>query len=80
MKQNWFYKESSIKKLWRGTIVVLALTVIAEFFIKLHPHFEIESYFGFHAVYGFLACVVMVLFAKGLGFFIKRKDDYYENN
>ena len=78
MKQSWFYKESSIKKLWIGTIVVLALTVIAEFFVKLHPHFEIESYFGFHAVYGFLACVAMVVFAKLLGFLIKRKDDYYD--
>jgi hypothetical protein len=78
MKQSWFYKESSIKKLWIGTIVVLALTVIAEFFVKLHPHFEIESYFGFHAVYGFLACVAMVIFAKLLGFLIKRKDDYYD--
>ncbi|MGB1800552.1 MAG: hypothetical protein ACPHLK_06955 [Gammaproteobacteria bacterium] len=78
MKQSWFYKESSIKKLWIGTIVTLALTVIAEFFVKLHPHFEIESYFGFHAVYGFLACVAMVIFAKLLGFLIKRKDDYYD--
>lgn len=78
MKQSWFYKKSSIKKLWIGTIIILVLTVIAEFFIKLHPHFEIESYFGFHAVYGFLACVAMVLFAKLLGFLIKRKDDYYD--
>ena len=78
MKQNWFYKESSIKKLWIGSGIVLALTVVAEFFVKLHPHFEVESYFGFHAVYGFLACVVMVVFAEGLGYLIKRKDDYYD--
>lgn len=78
MKQNWFYKESSIKKLWIGTIIVLALTVIAEFFVELHPHFKVESIFGFHALYGFLACVAMVVFAKLLGFLIKRKDDYYD--
>ena len=35
---------------------MLALTVIAEFFVHLHPHFEIEGLFGFHAVYGFIAC------------------------
>ncbi len=78
MKQNWFYRKSSIKKLWIGTIIVLALTVIAEFFVHLHPHFDIESYFAFHAVYGFLACIAMVLFAKLLGYLIKRKDDYYD--
>lgn len=78
MKQNWFYRKSSIKKLWVGAVIVLVLTVIAEFFIELHPHFEIEALFGFHALYGFLACVAMVLFAKVLGFLIKRKDDYYD--
>lgn len=78
MKKNWFYRESSIKKLWTGAIIILALTVIAELFITLHPHFKIESIFSFHAIYGFVACVVMVVFAKLLGFLIKRKDDYYD--
>jgi hypothetical protein len=78
MKQNWFYRKTSIKKLWIGTIVILALTVFLEIFITLHPHFEVEAIFGFHAIYGFLACVAMVLFAKVLGFLIKRKDDYYD--
>lgn len=78
MKQNWFYKKTSIKKLWIGAVVILALTVLAEIFIKLHPHFEIEALFGFHALYGFLTCVIMVVFAKVLGFLIKRKDDYYD--
>lgn len=78
MKQNWFYRESSIKKLWIGAGIILFLTVLAELVVKLHPHFEVESYFGFHAVYGFIACVAMIVFAKLLGFLIKRKDDYYD--
>ncbi len=78
MKQNWFYRKSSIRKLWIGTYVVLALTVIAELFIHLHPHFKIEAIFAFHAWYGFLACVGMVVFAKLLGYLIKRRDDYYD--
>ena len=78
MKQNWFYRKSSIKKLWIGTWVILALTVIAELFVHLHPHFKVEAIFAFHAWYGFLACVAMVVFAKLLGYLIKRKDDYYD--
>ena len=78
MKQNWFYRESSVRKIWIGAIVILALTVIAELFVKLHPHFKIESVFSFHALYGFLTCVAMVIFAKLLGYLIKRKDDYYD--
>lgn len=78
MKQNWFYRESSIKKLWIGAIVILALTVLAEIVIALHPHFEIEALFGFHALFGFLSCIAIVVFAKLLGILIKRKDDYYD--
>lgn len=78
MKQNWFYKKSSIKKLWIAAIVILSLIVIAEIVIALHPHFKIEALFGFHALFGFFSCVVMVVFAKLLGFIIKRKDDYYD--
>jgi len=78
MKQNWFYKKTTIKKLWIGAIVILALTIFLEIIVTLHPHFEIEASFGFHALYGFFACVGMVVFAKVLGFLIKRKDDYYD--
>ena len=34
--------------------------------------------FGFYAWYGLGTCVAMVLFAKGLGVALKRRDDYYE--
>lgn len=78
MKQNWLYRKSSIRKLWIGSWVVLALSVIAEFFIKLHPHFKLEEIFAFHAWFGFLASVGMVIVARLLGFLIKRKDDYYD--
>ncbi|MBL1141043.1 MAG: hypothetical protein HND53_03345 [Proteobacteria bacterium] len=78
MNQNWFYRKSSIKKLWISAIIILVLTILAEIFVTLHPHFEIEGLFGFHAFYGFLTCVAMVIFAKVLGYLIKRKDDYYD--
>ena len=78
MKQSWFYKKTSIKKMWIAAGIILGLTVLLELFVSLHPHFKVESLFAFHALYGFLACVLMVLFAKVLGFFIKRRDDYYD--
>lgn len=78
MKKNWFYRKSSIKKLWLAATFILSLTIVLEFFITLHPHFKVEGLFAFHAVYGFFACVAMVLFAKLLGFLIKRRDDYYD--
>jgi len=40
----------------------------------------IDGWFGFHAVYGLLACVAMVLFAKFLGIYLKRGEDYYDRD
>ena len=82
MKQgnlHWLYRATTRKKLWLGGAVVLFITVLAELFITLHPHFSVSSIFGFHALFGFVSCVGMVIFAKLLGFFIKRPDDYYDS-
>ncbi len=79
MKQHWLYRPGTPKKLWIAGAIILALTIIAEPLISLHPHFSMESLFSFHALYGFISCVAMVVFAKLLGFLIKRKDDYYDD-
>tara|TARA_B110000914_G_C15426222_1_gene429078 strand:- start:281 stop:520 length:240 start_codon:yes stop_codon:yes gene_type:complete len=78
MKQNWFYRKSSIKKLYISALIILGVVIFVEYFIALHPHFNIEKIFGFHAVFGFLSCVGLIIFAKLLGFLVKRKDDYYD--
>ena len=78
MKQNWFYIKSSIKKLYISALMILVVVFFVEYFIVLHPHFSIEKIFGFHAVFGFLSCVGLIIFAKLLGFLVKRKDDYYD--
>ena len=67
-----------MKRLWRLFLAVLVATVLAELVIALHPHFEVEALFGFHAWYGFIACAAMILAAKGLGLLLKRRDTYYE--
>ena len=75
---HWLYRAETIPKLWIAGAVLLALTLFSELFVDLHPHFGFADWFGFAAVYGFLACLAMVVFAKGLGSLIKRPDDYYE--
>lgn len=73
----WLDNPNNVKRLRRLLIGLLALTVLAEFLVDLHPVFALESWFGFHATYGFLACVLMILCAKALGALIKRPDTYY---
>ena len=75
---HWLDEPRNVKRLWRGFLALLALTVAAELAVTLHPHFAIESLFGFNALYGFAACAVMILAAKGLGLLLKRRDSCYE--
>jgi hypothetical protein len=76
-RKHWLDQPKNIKRLWRGFLFVLALTVMAEFAVHLHPQFEIEGLFAFHAVYGFVGCALMIMVAKGLGLFLKRPDSFY---
>lgn len=74
---HWLDQPHNVKRLWRGFLVVLALTVLAEFAIHLHPHFEVEAIFGFNAWFGFIACAAMIAVAKALALLLKRPDTYY---
>ena len=75
--KHWLDEPRNVKLLWRGFLVVLALTVLAEPFVHLHPSFEIESIFGFSAWFGLMACAAMVIGAKALALVLKRPDTYY---
>ena len=74
--RHWLDRNGRL--VWRAFLAVLALTVLAEFAVALHPHFGVDGLPGFHAIYGFLACLAMILAAKALGVLLKRPDDYYK--
>ncbi|MBT7911000.1 MAG: hypothetical protein HN607_10765, partial [Verrucomicrobia bacterium] len=52
-----------------------------------HEHFEntdsafasATNVFGFYVALGFLACSSAILLAKGLGLFLKAKENYYDD-
>jgi hypothetical protein len=73
----WLARPSTIRLLWRVFSAVLALTVLAQLGIKVKGYFGVDGWFAFGAIYGFLACFAMVVFAKVLGRFLKRDVDYY---
>jgi hypothetical protein len=76
---HWLVRPATIKALWIGSSIFLAFLVLLDLVVEHHPHFGIDGTFGFGAWYGFLSCVVLVLFAKGLGLILKRPDTYYDN-
>ncbi len=65
--------------IWKAFLSVLARSVLAQFFVDAQPHFAVESLFGWNAVYGFLACGVLILVARALGLVLKRREHYYDD-
>jgi sterol desaturase/sphingolipid hydroxylase (fatty acid hydroxylase superfamily) len=76
---HWLARPGTIKLLWRIFIAVLVVLVAAQAFIYIKGYFGVDGWFGFGAVFGFLSCLAMVLVAKGLGFSLKRSEDYYDD-
>jgi hypothetical protein len=74
---HWLDRPNNVRRIWRGFLFVLGLTVLAEALVRLHPHFAVESLFGFHAWFGLLSCAAMILVSKALGLLLKRTDTYY---
>ena len=73
----WLARPSTIRLLWWVFSAVLVLTVAAQLIFKVKGYFGVDDWLGFGAVYGFLACLAMVLVAKLLGWVLKRPADYY---
>lgn len=78
--KHWLERPETIAKLWRGGWVLLGILVLAEFTYHPHAYFVLDGWFAFHAVFGLLSCIAMVLFAKLLGVYLKRREDYYDRD
>ncbi|PHS75400.1 MAG: hypothetical protein COB59_11585 [Rhodospirillaceae bacterium] len=79
-KLHWLVRPKTIKGLWIGGILLLAL--VTGLGTTVHPHtkFGIEGTVTFYSWYGFVTCIGMVLFAKFIvGKTLGRKDTYYDN-
>ena len=74
---HFFTRPRTIRALWLLFSALLALTVLAQLVFYVKGYFTVDGWFGFGAVFGFLSCLLMVLFAKALGMLLKRPNDYY---
>ena len=78
-KRYLFDKPRNVKILLRCFYASLLGLLIVELFVHKHPHFGWEAWPEFYAVYGFVACVVLVVAAKYiLRPLVKRREDYYD--
>ena len=76
---HWLVRPATIRLLWWIFSGVLGLTLLAQVFIPIKGYFVVDSWFGFAAIFGFVACVLMIFVAKGLGLMLKRRQSYYDD-
>ena len=61
-----------------GLVGVCVILISLDLVLHRHVSHPWEAMFGFYAVYGFVACVLLVLLAKGMRKVLIRKEDYYD--
>lgn len=77
-RKYWLDEPRNVKKVYWSVFVICGLLFVADGFYHKHPHFEAEHWFGFYGIFGFVACVGLVLAAKVLRIILKRPEDYYD--
>ena len=78
-KKHVFDNPKNNQRVLYGFIGSLVLLLVVEPFVNKHPYFSWEEWPGFYAVFGFVACVFLVLVAKYiLRSLVKRDEDYYD--
>ena len=78
-KTYWLDRKENVTKLYLGLWAVGTLLLVADLVIHRHEGVWFAGWFGFYAIYGFLACVALVLTAKALRRVLMRDEDYYES-
>lgn len=74
----WLDHPRNVDRLVYGLYAVCALLILADVIGDRHGPFAIEHLFGFYGVFGFVACVGLVLAAKELRKLIMRPENYYD--
>lgn len=77
-KPHLFDNPKNVERLLAGLYAVCIILVIADFIIHRHITMAWEKIPAFYAIYGFSACVVLVVVAKLMRKVVMRKEDYYD--
>ena len=78
-KKGWLDKPNAKRYTFIVFLLCCVLSIALEFMVEKHPHFYVEEWKSFYAVYGFLSFVVLVFAAKWiLRPLVCRREDYYD--
>jgi len=77
-KQYIFDNPRNISRLLNGFYIICVILFVADFIVHRHVVHSWEDIPGFYALYGFIACVLLVVVAKEMRKVLMRKEDYYD--
>lgn len=75
-----FDNPRNVRRVVRGLTWTCILLVVLELVVHRHLSHPWEALFGFYALYGFVACVLLVLLAAEMRKLVMRDEDYYERD
>ena len=79
-KDHLFDNRRNIQRVLWVLVVICGLVFAADFIFHRHIVHPWEELWGFYAIYGFVACVVLVLVAKQMRKLLMRGEDYYDRD
>ena len=77
-KRYLFDDPRNVNRLLYGFYGVCVVLLGLDFFLHRHISHSWEGLAGFYALFGFVACVVLVLVAKEMRKVVMRDEDYYD--
>ncbi|NIR32682.1 MAG: hypothetical protein GWN84_25950 [Gammaproteobacteria bacterium] len=77
-KQHFFDDRRNTRRVLLAFYLVCAVLLLLDVVIHRHVIHAWEDLFGFYAVYGFVACALLVLGAKQMRKVLMRSQDYYD--
>jgi len=78
-RRHLFDEPRNVRRVVRGLVAACLVLVGLDLVLHRHVDHPWEGLFGFYALYGFVACVLLVLLAKELRKLLMRDEDYYEH-
>lgn len=77
-RKRWLDDPRNVTRLYLGLWGLGLLLVVLDWVVERHEDVPLAHAPTFYALYGFIACVLLVLTAKALRRVLKRPEDYYE--
>ncbi|MCU0837144.1 MAG: hypothetical protein MUE49_00290 [Rhodospirillales bacterium] len=78
-RRDWLDDAKNVRTIVRALIAISAIAFLGSALYASHG-FAIEDVFGFYGVYGFVACVALVMIAKAMRRVLMRPESYYDDD